>query len=82
MALPESHWNFLGDFSVLPLIGDELPPLVGDLVGEPDGESPPPLMGDDSLIAFPTNAFCMATFSENFFSGSFLSNFSNSAGVY
>jgi hypothetical protein len=51
-------------------------PLIA-LVGDPVGDSP--LCGDDSL---PINAFCTATFSENRFKGSFLSNFSSSVGVY
>lgn len=40
------------------------------------------LNGDVSRTSFPMMVFCTAIFSENFFSGSLRSNFSNSAGVY
>lgn len=63
---------------MLCLMGDVFP-LTGDLA--PVGDSPP-LMGEFSRNSFPTNVFCMATFSENFLRGSFLSSFSSSAGVY
>jgi hypothetical protein len=58
--------------------------LEGDYL---DGDSLPrlgdsPLIGEDSLSSLPTRVFCTAIFSENFLRGSFLSNFSNSAGVY
>jgi hypothetical protein len=45
------------------------------------GESfslPGDLIGELSLISFPIKVFYIATFSENFLRGSFLSNFSNS----
>jgi hypothetical protein len=44
-------------------------PLVGDLIGE------------DSLTSLPTKVFWTATFSLNFFKGSFLSILSSSYGV-
>ena len=68
------------------LMGEPWEPLLGDLCGDLVGESLPlgelPLMGEPSLTAFPTRVFWIATLSENFFKGSFLSIFSSSAGVY
>lgn len=76
---------FIGEPWV-PLLGDLAKDLVGDLVGDPEGELPLigefPLIGEPSLTSFPTSVFYTATLSENFFSGSFLSIFSSSAGVY
>lgn len=78
ITLKKCQIAFLGDLDVVDLIGDDLPPLDGEL----DVGDSIPLIGDDSLNSFPTNVFYIATLSENFFNGSFLSNFSNSAGVY
>jgi len=54
--------------------------FVGDpLLGEPlEGD----LIGELSLSSLPARVFCTASFSLNFFNGSFLSSFSSSAGVY
>ena len=72
--------NFFGDLAVLLLLGEDYEFLEGDCYDRL-GESCP-LIGELSLTSLPTSVFCIATFSENFFNGSFLSSFSSSAGVY